>query len=585
MIHALLAALVASFQAGPAAQGSLLRGAPTNTVAALVGDDLPGLRRGLQASPLRALWDDEDLRPLRDLLVEQVLRTEHVEGLTLEDVLRVPVRSAALFVVLGETDEQSALLLALRIGERDSPEFSALADLLTAVSTPVDLDGYAASLRRLEDDGSVLLCGDWSEGLLLGWGPDEAWLTSSAREAFAALEGEPTAAGTRLTEQSDVQDQIALHLDLGALARRDAVEQDTSLAGLHLEELGLASARLRIADSGEMSLEYRLQLPEHGPLNGFLTTLGSAPAHLAEVAPEEVTTVDIGHLDVAGVLDLVLDALDSEISEGFEAGLAAFSDTLGIDLRTAGLDNLTGDFAFLTFAEREPPQDDLEGAFQWARAMLTTTVQHPNAVIVIGLDDGAAAGELIQATLRTWGLEALLSAETIDGVVVATLELPGQASAESVPCWYLLQNALLFGYRPELVARVAARLDDLEAPGWLDLGDRRESLASWAASSTWTTRSDLGELSRGWARKLGRGLYELSSSPAMLPLGRVLLDQEGLLLEGCEAVGRSRLLRVQASLLLRADRALQRHVRGELFSSLRVEERTLAWSVWTAGTR
>jgi hypothetical protein len=148
---------------------------------------------------------------------------------------------------------------------------------------------------------------------------------------------------------------------------------------------------------------------------------------------------------------------------------------IGLDLREALFENLTGAFARFVLSDRRAYAHAPGAPLAAVDALLAVgavVLPQVGAVHVVGLRDGAAMEELIDALIGLSGADALVREEQVGEHWVQWLDLSRLPVDGIRPSWVVLDDALLFsGGLPSLRAALAQLAQDAP-PSWLDDGER-----------------------------------------------------------------------------------------------------------------
>jgi len=599
-----LALASAPQDSGPAGE-TLLRAAPAGTVLAAVCDDVPGLVAGLRRGPLGLLWDDEAFAPLRAQLDEalvEVWQQEVYPGGPHGGELIAGLEAAALFVGPFEGDEPEAGAFVLAVRDELAHELAAMLAAEAASSELIVVEGLEFQVAR-EDDGTWVAAGEWLRGLVFAFGTERDAALGWAHDLVTGLEAEPgaaTADGARLAARRVPGAALEAHLDVGALFRSTLEQEQDPEARALLERVGLAGlgwASLSFASYPDGALETRatFQVPPDGLVGRWLSLMRPAPLDLGRLAPPGTIEATFAGLDADGLwrgalaflaeLDLAgEDGQGATPAQLLEQRLDEVEALIGIDLREAVFENLTGAFARFVLpddvAYAHAPDAPL-GMFDSLAVVLSGVVPQVGAVQVVGLRDGAAMEDLIDALIALSGADARIVEEQVGEHWMQALELDLLPFPGVSPCWAVLDDALLIsGGRPSLRA-VLTQASAEDARSWLDGPRAQRARALVDAGATLVTLADLPAITR---RRVLRPLREFDAaldskaygSTIAAALQSVVPAAEG---EHAEAVQR---FRGQLQLAVQAgERLCANGLSGSWISTLTWAQGEVRYRSWT----
>ncbi|HVS17416.1 MAG TPA: hypothetical protein VMT18_02365 [Planctomycetota bacterium] len=499
MLCASLPSLLFLHLAAPRAQDDLVRVAPESTRMVLVCEDVPGLMAGLRAGPLGALWADEALASMRaDVTreLDQELDEEVFPGGPKASELIEGVEAAAMFFgpFEGQYVNGGALVVALR--DELSNEVAAMLEGLHLEGEAVEVGGRTFLVQPGED-GNWLAWGEWLRGFVFGFASEREDALAWARDLVEGLDAEParsTTLGAGLAQRRSRFPALQVHVKVGALIRdgveSEADDDEASLADLErlgLTRLGFGSLTLGTPPGGAVDLGVSLEVPRDGPMGKLCAALRPAPIALGRLAPRDTIDATFNAIDVQALwrsIEEMIVAFAPEFAEGaeqtpselIEQRLQEVEALLGVDLRAALIDNLTGEFAGFAL-----PQSLVGGSTGVSVGLLQM-----DGVGVVGLRDREAMEELIDAAIGLTGADARITEEELEGHWVQILDLSDLPLEGFRPCWTVLDDVLLVSYEPECLRAVLVQRAQDAPPSWLDDEARtrraRELVAQGACS-------------------------------------------------------------------------------------------------------
>lgn len=602
----LLAATGSTLQAGtsdPAA--SLLRAAPQSTVVALVCDDVPGLVDGLRAGPLGALWRDEAMASARASVSEELWEMWEQEvfpGGPQGGELLLGVEAAAFFMgeLEGEEPSGGAFVLALR---------DELAHELAGSLAADDPDAERIVLGDLElhlsrlGDGEFLASGEWLRGVVFGLSSDRQRALDWAHEVVRGLDAEPSAVTPRGAEFLARRSSAAAlegHADLGALFASIVNEADPeareAFESLGLDRLGWSSISFAAGGDGSLGMRGDIELPPDGLLAQWMSLMRPAPLALGRLAPHDA--IEVGFLGFdADALWRGVEAFVAELDPGGPDGEAAnpaqlleqrmdeIEALLGIDLREALFENLSGEFARFVLPDAKAyahaPESPL-ALVDLGLTYMSGVLPQVGAVHVVGLRDGAAMEELVDALIGLAGADGSIVEEQVGAHWVQSVDLSDLPFAGLSPCWVVLDDALvLSGGLPSLRA-VLAQLDEHAPASWLEDEERtRRARELVAEGGCGVAVADAAAL---FERRVERPLREclaLMDSETTGSTVKGFLNEVVPAPDDGDGDAGEHVRDVLGQALAAARRLREDHLNGALLSLLAWSGRSVAYRVWT----